>query len=806
MKPVLGIDFGTTNTAAGWVDADGELHLVPVRDDEFTLPSVVSFHESGVLTGQSAKDLVVEAPTNTVLGVKRFLGRMFLSDFVGRNRGRFLFNLVEGDEGLTAVEINGKAVGAEEIAFHILARIVELANIAAGFAFEECVVAVPAHYTFRQRQVIRRVAERLLSVKAMVNEPTAASLYFAHHLGEVPKEDGPILVYDLGGGTFDATLLQLRKGLVEVLATGGDAFLGGTDFDARVVEHLASAFQDKEGVDLRTDAVVMQRLAFAAERAKIALSEHKRARIRVPCVVVRGDAFVDLDLTLERKELERIVAPLVERTLGLSEQIVERAGHTPKSVSRLVLVGGQTRMPALRERLSQVFEIPGLDGFAPETAVAAGAAVLGRGVHTLVDVLSVPVGVMLPGSGPREAVPRNIALPCVRRVPIEPRPPPGQMLAMIFFEAVDLTSIDRDVLGTVRVPAEWLAENEGDLALQVRMSASFELGLYLHAANGGRLQLDVGAKPAPAKAAPTTPEPMALPERLDTVARNAQRIDVGIDVLVRGPAGPMTYRSVNVSEGGVFLETRTPLPKGARVEVEFRTREGPLRILGEIARIVEVGLGKHPGMAVQYALKDEDARAQLDRFLGALRDQVEAEANRDPEPKKPTTRSGLAVQELKRFLKGVADNEIYDALAIDPLAPSQDVRARLDEIKTNLTLLHENAPPPIRPRVETALQILDRASGMLLDPWRRLHYDFKGGRVFAEKRIAQALASGVDITLLREAWRRAHPSKADAAAMHLAHARKAATAGDAERMKSEARSALELDPFDMALRRRVETW
>ncbi len=190
---------------------------------------------------------------------------------------------------------------------------------------------------------------------------------------------------------------------------------------------------------------------------------------------------------------------------------------------------------------------------------------------------------------------------------------------------------------------------------------------------------------------------------------------------------------------------------GARVEVEFRTPTGPLRLLGEVARVVEVGLGKHPGMGVHYAIKDDAAFASLDQFLVALRDQAAAALIREHQPPKPASRSGLAVQELKRFLKGVADNEIYGALNIDPLAQSQEVRVRLDEMRNSLTLLHENSPEAIRPRVETALQILDRASGMLLDPWRRLHYDFKGGRVFAEKRIAQALASGVDITLLREA-------------------------------------------------------
>jgi|GEM_PF-2052645 len=800
MKPILGIDFGTSNSAAAWVDGNGVVHAVPVREDSDVLPSVVCYHQGGsVLVGHAAREMVVDQPQNTVFGVKRFLGRMFLSDFVGRNRGRFLFNLVEGDEGMTAVEIFGQKKNAEEVAYHILARIVELANIAAGTTFEECVLAVPAHYTFRQRQMLRAVAERLLTVKAMVNEPTAASLLYAQQRGELKdgQDAGPVLVYDLGGGTFDATLLEVKRGLVEVLSTGGDAFLGGNDFDAKVVELLLERFEAQhKDIDLRSDPVVMQRLKFAAEKAKIELSSSEQSRVRLPCVMVQEDNFVDLDIQLTRRDLEDVVAPLIERTLGISEEIVRKAGRTPDEVVDLVLVGGQTQMPALRGRIGQIFDIKN-DNISPETAVAKGAALLGRGIHILVDVLAVPVGVMLPGVGPREAVPKNIALPCVRRVEVPNRPPEGKPLAMVFYEALDLTSIDRDVLGTVKAPPEWLAANPGKLTLEVRMSASFELDIFLHASEGGRLPLPFegsGKKKEPAAEAP------ARTAKAEFVARESERIEVHAPVMLRTPVGPVSCVTENLSKSGLYAKTDIALPERARVQIELKTQMGDLVLPGEVTRIDGPGTPAGPGIAIRFA----DIPTNMLTMLAAYVDQLAA--NHHTSQEGPMVVGASDVERLKSFLRGVAQNEVYVALDLPPLATSTEVRARLTELKSQFETLEKTAPPQVGKRVVTALQILERTSKMLLDPWRRLHFDFKNGRVFAEERIAQATASGLDISLLRDAWRRAHPEKVDQSLLLRAQATVAAGKHDFRTANEVGTRAMEFDPFDLELRTAVMNW
>src|SRR5690606_32468419 len=219
-------------------------------------------------------------------------------------------------------------------------------------------------------------------------------------------------VYDLGGGTFDTTLLRVRKGLVEVLSTGGEAFLGGSDFDARLADHLAERFDKDHGVNLVENNVVMQRLHIAAEAAKIRLSESESTRVRAACVHVEDDRFLDLDYELTRAEMEQVVAPLVERTLGIALQTVGSAGMSTADVDEVLLIGGQTRMPGLQERLETMLHIDHSRKLDPKLGIAVGAATLGRGLQVLVDMLSIPIGMMLPGAGPHEAIAKNTPLPC----------------------------------------------------------------------------------------------------------------------------------------------------------------------------------------------------------------------------------------------------------------------------------------------------------------------------------------------------------------------------------------------------------
>jgi molecular chaperone DnaK len=489
--PVLGIDFGTTNTAAAWCDVAGKIHLVPTGEKTYVLPSVVWYgSKDRTLVGHPARQQIIDDPQHTIYGSKRFIGRRCNSEYVARHKDTFVYPIVEDEAGLTAVEIDGEVTPLTDVAFRILQRILELANAAAATDFDECVLTVPAHFSYGQRKAVRTSAEMLgLEVRAVVNEPTAAALYYAKHKDMSQK----VLVFDLGGGTFDATLLGVNRRVVEVLGTGGDAFLGGMDFDAAIVESLCERFAVEQGVDLRSNKVVMQRLLFAAEAAKISLTKDTTARIRVPFVAQQGTSFLDLEHTLTREELETITEKLVAKSLGIVEDTLEKAGIPAEEVGEIVFVGGQTRMPALQRRLSQKFRHDPTKNIHPELGVAIGAAILGRTLNlprgpALVDVIPIPIGVMLPGVGSREVIRVNTPVPATERLLLDQRPPTGQPLALAIYEAVDPTSVDRELLGTARVEAEWLEAHPGPLELEIRLGQDFDMTVAL-LAEGGESQV-----------------------------------------------------------------------------------------------------------------------------------------------------------------------------------------------------------------------------------------------------------------------------------------------------------------------------
>ena len=488
--PVLGIDFGTTNTTAAWIDPAGQLRFVDVRDGVRTLPTAVWYDgKGGVLVGAAAREQALDEPRDTVFGWKRFLGRRYASDFVHRHKDRFSYAVVEAKDGSAAVHVRGAVRPLEEPTFHVVNRIVELANAAAGKGFELCVLTVPAHFGYRQRASLRKAAEMAgLEVKAMINEPTAAALCFLQTTG---VED-TFLVFDLGGGTFDATLVSVKRGLIEILATSGDAFLGGADFDARLVDLLVDRYAAEKGVDLRTDPIVMQRLAFAAERAKIELSAAERARVVVRGASVSGGAFADLAYDVTRRELETATAPLVEKCLGICEDLLVRAGRKSDTVAGLLFVGGQTRMPALRRRLVEKFRFDPDRQPDPEMAVCAGAAILGRGLHVMVDVVPMSLGVMLAGGVTQEIIAPSSVVPCVRRLPLARPANAAHPIFAAFYEATSSTATERDLVGTVRIEADWLKQHAGDVTLEVRMGREFDLQLIAHCA-GVRLPLELQA-------------------------------------------------------------------------------------------------------------------------------------------------------------------------------------------------------------------------------------------------------------------------------------------------------------------------
>lgn len=489
---VLGIDFGTTNTNAAWVDRKGKLHLVPVTDKSYVMPSVIWFKtRERFLVGSSALQQVIDHPKDTIYGFKRFLGRPFKSHFVSSHKDRFTFDLCEGDNGFTAVNVHGQQVSLKEITFRVIHRIVELANAASGEEFEDCVLTVPAHFGYSQRQALRASAEMAgLDVRAIVNEPTAAALYCAKRSGI----EQTILVYDLGGGTFDISLVALRGALVLVLATGGDPFLGGIDFDTQIASRLVERFENEHKLDVQSNHVVMQRLIFAAESAKIELSRVEEATLRVPVIAVKGGEVLGFEHTLSRNTAEMMTSNLVERTLGACEEMLGRVGKRPEDVDELVFVGGQTRMLALQRRLAAAFRTDPGKNINPELGVAVGAAILGRGLDMpggpdLVDVVSIPIGVLLPGGQTREVIPRNTGMPCLRRIELETRPPAGAPMVMGVYEALDPQSLDRELLGTLRIESEWLVAHSGKLVLELRLGQDFDLAAAVTEVGGDKLEL-----------------------------------------------------------------------------------------------------------------------------------------------------------------------------------------------------------------------------------------------------------------------------------------------------------------------------
>jgi molecular chaperone DnaK len=483
MQPILGIDFGTTNTSAAWFDAQGKLRVVPVTDKSAVLPSVVWFPSADMsrsLVGQGAKTQLVEDPKHTLFGTKRFLGRRFNSEYVSKHRNNYAFDLIEGADGYSAVSVYGQTIPLVEVAGVVVRDIVARAARTAGHVFTHCVMTVPAHASVRQREAVRKAAESAgLTVSAVVNEPTAAALFYANL--RAPKQT--VLIFDLGGGTFDATVMRVENRVVQVLATGGDNFLGGSNFDERLADHFAAALES-QGVSLRDNRTVMQRFAQAAEFAKIQLSRLETMDVRVPVVAQKpGGGFIDFQQTLTRVQMEELLGPLIERCISATDDVLTRAGLKATDIDELVLVGGQTRMPLIRRRLAHYPHVSSEKEVHPELGVAVGAAILGRNLSRtkgsgLNDVVAMPISVMLPGGRSVEIIPANTPVPCTKTLLLEGLPPWSAPVPLLLFESLDQTSTDREIIGTVHVAEEWRTRGETP-ALELSVGQDFALSAQL---------------------------------------------------------------------------------------------------------------------------------------------------------------------------------------------------------------------------------------------------------------------------------------------------------------------------------------
>ncbi|NOK32096.1 2-alkenal reductase [Corallococcus exercitus] len=452
-EPIIGIDLGTTNSCAAIVEDSGNVKLIPYKGGEYTIPSIFAIDDKGnELIGFEAKRQWQLNPRNTVYGAKRLVGVNYSSDVVGVMKKSVAYNMRAGAKNDVTLDVGKKEFTLQEISAKILGKIRDVAANYLKTPIKRAVVTVPAYFNDRQRQSVKDAGKLIdLEVVRIINEPTAAAL--AYGVGKTLKEK--VVIYDLGGGTFDVSIIEIRDRVFEVKATGGDVFLGGIDFDNAIIHHVLKDFAAKTGIDLATDPVAMQRIKDLAERTKIDLSAREEVPFNIPFITMTAQGQpLNIEMKFTRKMLEQLTNQLVDRTLQMVARVLVDSGLSTKDIDEVMLVGGQTRMPVVQDRLTKFFGKPPSKGVHPDEAVAIGAALYAHSLEDntnlriqLLDVIPMAIGLERGDGGFHVVFPRNASIPNAKQLLATTSIDNQTELAMRIYQGDHDTVARNDLLG-----------------------------------------------------------------------------------------------------------------------------------------------------------------------------------------------------------------------------------------------------------------------------------------------------------------------------------------------------------------------